>query len=671
MCSVRSIFATILLALAFAASASAPAQSTVTLGESIAPLVGPWKFHTGDNPQWANPSFDDSTWGTISLIPRLQNIAAYRGASYKAAIYFAPGWTMQGYPGYSGYAWYRLRVTVNREHEDVRNAGKPLAIAIPPEFDDAYQVYVDGRLAGEFGRFTPRGVTWYLSQMHAFTLDRAIPPGATLTIAIRVWMSPATLLSQRQAGGLHVPPLLGHVRNVDLVTHSYWQDVGHREASAYLEIGIQLLAILVVFGLYWLDHGELAYLWLGLSCTSSLTYLLLALVQTHTLWLSGDSRVWFLFSIVPPVQAGLWLLFWAYWFRLGRRGYMAWLYGFAGAALTLLAVAMVMQQSSPYGGIAPLPGAAWLIPVTHALAVVPGVLLVVIAFLGIRKTGFEGWLALPALCLLAFLLFGGIWNRSLSIFGFDLPFARMVTFTALAIITLLMLRRFLRGQRQREQWKLEMEQARQVQQLLVPATPSVTPGFSVESVYLPAQQVGGDFYQISPCDDGSLLVVVGDVSGKGLKAAMTVSAIVGGLKQIATRDPSQVLAALNRQLVDELSGGFVTCCAALISSGHKLTIANAGHLSPYRNGQELAVEAGLPLGLVAGSRYEEAEHEFADGDRLTFISDGVVEAQNAHKELFGFARTQQISTQPAAAIAETVKQFGQEDDITVVAITRR
>lgn len=668
MRNVRFIFATILLALSLLPAGRA--QSTATLGESIAPLVGPWKFHTGDNPQWADPSFNDSAWGTMSLKPQLQNIAAYRGASYRTMLYFVPGWTAQGYPGYAGYAWYRLRVTVHREHEDVRDIGQPLAIGIPPEFDDAYQIYVDGRLVGEFGRFTPQGVTWYLSQLHAFTLDGNIPSGTTLTIAIRVWMSPATLRSQREAGGLHEPPLLGQARSVDLVTHSAGQDIAHGEASAYLEIGIQLLAILVVFGLYWLDHGELAYLWLGLSCTVSLAYILLALMQTHTLWLGGDSRAWFLFSILPPLQGALWLLFWGYWFRLGRTGYMAWLYGFAGAALTLLAVAMVAQQSSPFGGIAPLPGAPWLMPLTHALALVPGVLLLLIAFLGIRKNGFEGWLALPAVFLLALLLVGGIWNRSLSIFGIDLPFARIVTFVALAIITVLMLQRFLRGQSQREQWKLEIEQAKQVQQLLVPATPPATPGFAVESVYLPAQQVGGDFFQISPGNDGSLLVVVGDVSGKGLKAAMTVSAIVGGLQQIATREPADVLAALNRQLVAEIAGGFVTCCAALATSSGKLTLANAGHLSPYRNGTELAVEAGLPLGLVSGSRYEQVQYDFAPSDRLTFISDGVVEAQNAHNELFGFERTQQISTQSAATIAETVRQFGQEDDITVVSITR-
>ena len=147
----------ILVALFFAAGllATAAGQSTVTLGESSAALVGPWKFHTGDNAQWADAAYDDSSWGTVSLLPKLVDIPAYRGASYRAKLYFVPGWTAQGYPGYSGYAWYRLRVTVNREHEDPRDAGQPLAISIPPEFDDAYQIYIDGRLARRVWKIHP------------------------------------------------------------------------------------------------------------------------------------------------------------------------------------------------------------------------------------------------------------------------------------------------------------------------------------------------------------------------------------------------------------------------------------------------------------------------------------------------------------------------------------
>ena len=101
-----------------------------------------------------------------------------------------------------------------------------------------------------------------------------------------------------------------------------------------------------------------------------------------------------------------------------------------------------------------------------------------------------------------------------------------------------------------------------------------------------------------------------------------------------------------------------------------MTIANAGHIPPYRNGEEMTVQGGLPLGIVEAGKYEETQFEIATGDRLTFVSDGVVEATNVNHELFGFARTQAISRQPAHTIAEAAKTFGQEDDISVLSVTR-
>ena len=171
-----------------------------------------------------------------------------------------------------------------------------------------------------------------------------------------------------------------------------------------------------------------------------------------------------------------------------------------------------------------------------------------------------------------------------------------------------------------------------------------------------------------PGNDGSLLIVVGDVSGKGLKAAMTVSAIVGALRGCALRAPAEVLAHLNRILHGQISG-FVTCAAVSIAADGAMTLANAGHLSPYRNSQEMMIHSGLPLGIVADGRYEEVRTALAPGDRLTFISDGVVEATNASRELYGFERTRAISNQSAAAIAETAQRWGQEDDITVLSVT--
>jgi len=204
---------------------------------------------------------------------------------------------------------------------------------------------------------------------------------------------------------------------------------------------------------------------------------------------------------------------------------------------------------------------------------------------------------------------------------------------------------------------------------MLPASSASTPGFRLESVYLPASEVGGDFFQVLPADDGSLLIVVGDVSGKGLKAAMTVSAIVGALRGCAVRTPADVLSYLNRALHGQMAG-FFTCCAALISADGKLTIANAGHLSPYLNGEELAVDSGLPLGITNGTAYAVKTWTLDAGDRLTFVSDGVAEARNASGELYGFARTKSISGQSAETIARTAQSFGQEDDITVLSLTR-
>jgi hypothetical protein len=218
----------------------------------------------------------------------------------------------------------------------------------------------------------------------------------------------------------------------------------------------------------------------------------------------------------------------------------------------------------------------------------------------------------------------------------------------------------------------EMAAAQEVQKVLLPEHREIIPGFTVDSVYEPAQQVGGDFFQILPADDGGLVIVVGDVAGKGLPAAMLVSVLVGAICGLSeyTKDPAELLAGLNERLVGRSGGGFSTALAAHISASGAVTIANAGHLSPYLDGREVELTGALPLGVMSGVTYETIQFHLAPGSRLAFYSDGVVEAQNHKGELFGFDRAGAISTQPAAAIVEAAKQFGQEDDITVVTITR-
>jgi serine phosphatase RsbU (regulator of sigma subunit) len=167
-------------------------------------------------------------------------------------------------------------------------------------------------------------------------------------------------------------------------------------------------------------------------------------------------------------------------------------------------------------------------------------------------------------------------------------------------------------------------------------------------------------------------VVVGDVAGKGLPAAMLVSMLVGSIRTAAedSSDPVIMLRRLHDRLVGRSMGGFATALAALISRDGMVTIANAGHLSPYLDGTEVELAGALPLGIADGGKFESKRFELRPGSRLTFYSDGLVEAQNKKGELFGFDRAKAISTRPAAAIVDAAIAFGQEDDITVMTIER-
>jgi hypothetical protein len=234
-------------------------------------------------------------------------------------------------------------------------------------------------------------------------------------------------------------------------------------------------------------------------------------------------------------------------------------------------------------------------------------------------------------------------------------------------------KRHIRASAEKAVLEAEMAAAREIQQVIVPEKGEAFPGYVVESVYQPARQVGGDFFQVLPASKEGLLVVVGDVAGKGLPAAMLVSMLVGSIRTTAedSDDPVVMLRKLNDRLIGRTMGGFATALAAHISREGLVTIANAGHLSPYLDGKEVELAGALPLGIAEGGGvFEPKRFELRPGSRLTFYSDGVVEAQNKKGELFGFDRAKAISTKPAAAIVAEATRFGQEDDITVVTIER-
>lgn len=247
-------------------------------------------------------------------------------------------------------------------------------------------------------------------------------------------------------------------------------------------------------------------------------------------------------------------------------------------------------------------------------------------------------------------------------------FAAIADFAGILAIVIIIFVRFLRVQRDQERVSSELAAARSVQELMIPQEKIQTPGFEVDSIYDPANEVGGDFFHVQPTEDGGLLVVLGDVAGKGLKAAMNVSMLMGALRRIPERSPARILESLNRVLTG--SESFTTCQAAWFAASGEVVLANAGHLPPFLNSQEVVVPGGLPLGVLDDITYEEVRLYLHPGDRLLLMSDGVVEARQPSGELFGFDRVHNLTGQSAFYIADAAKAFGQEDDITILTIRR-
>jgi Stage II sporulation protein E (SpoIIE) len=263
-----------------------------------------------------------------------------------------------------------------------------------------------------------------------------------------------------------------------------------------------------------------------------------------------------------------------------------------------------------------------------------------------------------------------------SIGGWQWPYPTSAL-TLAGIATLwIFIRELIRDRREKERMAAELAAGRAVQQVLIPEEVPAIPGFSIQSVYKPFGEVGGDFFQVLAINDdsvsGGVLVIIGDVSGKGMPAAMTVSLLVGTVRTLAhyTRSPGEILAAMNQRMLARSHGGFTTCLVLRAGADGMLTVANAGHIAPYVDGRELQLENGFPLGISADTIYAESTFQLSPEQQLTLLTDGVVEARDKAGALFGFERSASLSTQHAEAIAEAAQAFGQEDDITVVTLAR-
>jgi hypothetical protein len=621
-------------------------------GKGFVKVEGEWHFKTGDDLSWAEPHFDDSGWEQIR----------------------ADGtWGSQTHPSYAGFAWYRKRIEVT--------ANGPITLLMPP-VDDAYELYWNGKKFGGSGKLPP-GAHW-----DAFPHSIAFPlPGNSGLLAVRAWKAPLSSADPATVGGMEAAPLIGDAAYLALRTKAMRLTREWRNLPGVISSSLMLTTGLISLLLFMRERSRRLYLWLAIF-----------LLSLGSAGLNGSPQGGEISFVTNQfynqiLSCASWLSLWALLlalFGMDREPlWRRWTAVLAGLYVAAQAVDLITIMFWQYGG----PLVVWTDAITTAIYTFAPLYLVAIVIGGLRRRrrihlwplaliiAFEGLWSFVVDALSQGLqithldkLYGAMLGVGFTFGGYQfsmLPILGALVFVAL--VYTVAIEQYLERQ-QKNRMEMEVKSAREVQRVLVPETVPAVPGFAIDSVYKPAAELGGDFFQVMSLPDTSTLIAIGDVSGKGLKAAMTVSLIVGTLRTLAdyTQEPAAILRGLNRRLCGRVQDGFATCVVLRLEPNGEATIANAGHLAPFRDGEELPLGGSLPLGVAADTTYDELAFRLLEGETLTLYTDGIVEARNAGGELYGFERLQQLADQRQSAeqIVEAACAFGQEDDITVLSIRR-
>jgi len=600
-----------------------------------------WRFHPGNNPAWASPSFDDSSWPLLATGQK---------------------WGSQGYPDLNGYAWYRLRLKLPATPH-------PLGIDIG-HINSAAEIYADGRLLGENGVMRPRPDWSDQQDANAFALPLSCN-GHWVEIAVRVWKS--SVASSYSSGGFWKHPVVGSLPLLQTASRVAFDD---GVVGLLVPATVQLFTLVLGFlglGLFLLDRRSTEYAWLALWAigTAALFFTVgtVELRQGSVTFALGDAAL-----LALPLYIAENLFLWRF-----LRARLDWLFW----AVVLLNIVAASCYALAFHAYFPLPAGQ---AVFTAADVLVFALVIARVLLSLRAGSFDARLLLLPIILQGVevcidgarqaIYYAGLSHTSTPLILWsngivEVDWSNLFDLLNLVAIAAVLILRFTHSAQEEKRLATELASARAVQDRLVPAQLPLLPGLHLDAAYLPAAEVGGDFYQVFPQSDGCVLVIIGDVSGKGLKAAMTGTLVLGALRSLAQegQSPAQVLCRLNAQLAESSDGGFVTCLCARLGADGKLTLANAGHLPPYRNGEEVSFNSGLPLGVTPNTTYAESTLTLNPGDSLTFLSDGVVEAQSPGGELFGFDRTCAVAARSAEEIANAAQTFGQQDDITVLTLT--
>lgn len=590
-----------------------------------------WRYHPGDNSAWADPGLDDSDWERVT--PQQATDSCLHGC------------------------WYRLRIQLPQD------GAAPLALLLLAQ-QGVFEAYIDNRRAGS-AHFEP----WWMTREPVESIF-PLPYSSSVLLAIRVH-PPRVTFDANEAAFVRVA--VGGQQSIHdaAEAHRALREIRFLPSGAInLVIFLSGFAFLVVFAV---QQRNFEYLWLGLylmilgSAGGVYTASVYAIIPGDANEVYADPAIYlyilaqteFTFAFIGRRPNRLWRAYEAFLLvcpvlsLLCSTGLISNRFYFTFESVSVVPAALSIPVLLFYWHRHGNKEARWLI--LPSLAPAAGMILTNAPFLG----AVLGWdldsLSRPIL----------LWGN-VPLFKIDL--AAAIFLMAIAAV---MVARFTTLNREQARTSAELAAAREMQRQLVPAEPPALRGCRLDVAYIPAAEVGGDFYQVLPQVDGSSLLILGDVSGKGLKAAMTGALAIGSFRTLAAEalSPAALLTRLNRSLCRPENSGFITCLCGQLSPDGRLTLANAGHLSPYRNGEEVPLESGLPLGIISGVEYTDSVVELAAGDVIVLLTDGVVEAQSSSGELFGFDRTRSISLHSAAQMAAAAQAFGQNDDITVLSIT--
>lgn len=626
-----------LLGLSAAKSVGAQAFDLDKGRVALTRLDGLWRFHPGDDARWAEPAFDDSSW------PLLRSDR---------------GWSSQGYPAMSGFGWYRFSVRIPA-------GSQPLALYFP-RLMTSYEVYADGHQLGAFGGLPPyRKLLTGRPPLYVLP-GVGFPAEKTEVIAIRVWHWP--FWARYYGGGPQSAGYVGEISAVDRMRRDEFPGNPWNWAPPLFSALMCLIGGIFALGFAWQHRREREYLWFGVWLLFKAYFDGLASFANFAAINIDFREISRAMAEAGGILASL--AFYSHLLR-GRKDWLFWLSAIAALTrplpftLAMLGV-LTQKQVNACNFATLLPGVAWVVilVISRAWRGIPDARLLLAPTLLQEGVIVAGIISFEAFAL-------GFTHGSSSANKFiTLTLRPFMDVIFLSAVLAILVGRFTRTRRHEEHLAGELQAARTVQQVLIPEEVPSIPGFAIESCYIPAGEVGGDFFQILPAKNGGVLAVIGDVSGKGMPAAMTVSLLVGTFRTLAhyTQSPAEILAAMNQRMLARSSGGFTTCLVLTVSAAGKLTAANAGHIAPYVNGNELSLINGLPLGLSAHEQYIESVFPLAPGEQLTLVTDGVVEARATNGELLGFERVKAMATHSADSIARAAQNYGQDDDVTVLTL---